>query len=163
MVVLVRHVLERADLYHAGVVDEHVDAAEMLHDDFDRLPNIPTHADVAWDGEDVPAAEPLLRMPELLPVAGKQCDASALLPQFACHQEPETARASCDHDDASGIGEAIAGSSQFHDRVLHQTQNAGCAPCGPACEERKSVERLHRFTGGLETILATLFGSSVSK
>ena len=69
MVVVVRHVLERADLDHAGVIDEHVDAAEMLHHDLDRLPNVPTHADVAWDGEDVPAAEPLLRMPELLPVA----------------------------------------------------------------------------------------------
>jgi hypothetical protein len=88
------HVLEWSDLDDAGVVDQHVDAAAVVHDPADGPLDLGAIEDVALDGGD--AAALLLdiggRTLELLLVTGGQHDVGAGRSELPRHRQAEAAR-----------------------------------------------------------------------
>ena len=98
--VLHPHVLQRADLDDAGVVDQDVETAEALGRRVDRPADLVLVADVAGQGEDAQAADRRQLAAgevELGRVAGEDGDPRPLGRQLAGHQEPQAARAAGDH------------------------------------------------------------------
>ena len=73
LIVVVRHVFDGPDLNDPGVVDEHIDASEVLHRGFNGVFDVLPIAHVAHDCEYIPAISIKLgfRPAELFPVASQ--------------------------------------------------------------------------------------------
>jgi hypothetical protein len=79
--IAVCHVLDRPNLDDPGVVEQHVDAAEVLQHDVDGLLHLSTFADVAGDGQHAGAVELVLCAHQLVPMTGEECEPRAFLPE----------------------------------------------------------------------------------
>ena len=97
--------LERPDRDDAGVVDQHVDAAEVVADLADEPPHVVGVRHVAGGGEGVGRAavyELLAGLAQLVLVAGAQGDAAAGVGELAADLQAQTAAAAGDEGDLAG-------------------------------------------------------------
>ena len=112
LVIAIRHMLERTDLYHARVIDEHVDAAEMMRDDLDRLLHQRPFGHIARNRQHAAVvAELILRAQQLFPIARQQRHTRAFLSKLSRHQQSKPARTARNDGDATPVGKALAGTS----------------------------------------------------
>ncbi|OGW33871.1 MAG: hypothetical protein A2010_16490 [Nitrospirae bacterium GWD2_57_9] len=96
--VLSRHVLEGADLHHAGVVDQHVDAAAFGHDQVDDAVNLVGVPDVACMDQNIAAEADQLPAGalEFSLIAGKKGQAGAFPGKEAGHLQSQSPGAAGD-------------------------------------------------------------------
>jgi hypothetical protein len=106
-----RHVLERADLYDSGVVDQDVDLAEAIDGLLNRRLNLRCIKQIALNPESIRGAaapgEVSFCAPEFLDIARNERDLSACRTNLASKHEPESPGSACDKNDFIAQGKAL--------------------------------------------------------
>src|SRR5216117_1908032 len=87
-----RHMLERADLYDSGVVDQDVDLAEAIDGLPNRRPNLSGIKQVALQSQNRPTAPDKIRFcaPEFLRIARNKRDLSTCRTNLSREHEPKS-------------------------------------------------------------------------
>ncbi len=122
--ILALHVLERADLNNAGVVDHDVEAAEMLDDLLDRAPicsrSSKSHEIVRTSP---PCRHELVARPrQLVGIASEQRDPRALRAKLAREDQAKSSRSAGDQDDFAGKRKGSA--SRARDQATGESKPA---------------------------------------